>query len=260
MQKKLRYINRVILVTLLLSLGPLLVFASGKTVVGGDWRNANRESSNIAPKPAEHSDAVIQIYSARTFSWRGLFASHTWIATKNKNEQNYTVYQVIGWRGLWKLPVLSIQKDVPDRYWFGQRPTVIKSFYGAEAEKLIPKIEQAAASYPYKEKYILWPGPNSNTFTAFIARQIPELQLSLPSIAIGKDFLGKNKFFAKAPSGTGYQFSFYGIFGILLARDEGLEINIIGLVFGINPLKLSITLPGLGSFGLHLANSQTVYN
>jgi hypothetical protein len=34
----------------------------------------------------------------------------------------------------------------------------------------------------------MWPGPNSNTFTAAVLRAVPELAILLPPNAIGKDF------------------------------------------------------------------------
>jgi hypothetical protein len=42
---------------------------------------------------------------------------------------------------------------------------------------------------PYPNTYRPWPGPNSNTFLAHIARQVPELVIQLPSNAVGKDHL-----------------------------------------------------------------------
>ena len=215
-----------------------------------DYRTANRDSAHIAPDPRNTPEAVIQVYSARTFSWRGIFAVHTWIAVKAKDAQQYTVYQVIGWRLLMNLPPLSIETDIPDRNWFNQKPLVILDIRGKQAEELIPMIHQAALSYPYPNTYGYWPGPNSNTFTAYIARQVPDLHLMLPSDAIGKDFLSPTKIFTYAPSGTGYQLSLNGVFGITLAIQEGLEINLLGMVYGISPVNLTIKLPGLGDVKL----------
>jgi hypothetical protein len=118
---------------------------------------------------------------------------------------------------------------------------------GEIAEKAIVGIYQAVAKYNYPNRYTTWPGPNSNSFVAEIGRQVAELKLDMPSTAIGKDFLSNKLFFDKAPSGTGYQFSIYGLLGLTLAREEGLEINILSLNFGINPLKPKIKLPGIGS-------------
>jgi hypothetical protein len=64
-----------------------------------DWRTASRESAGIAPDPAATSEAVLQVYGARAWSWRGWFAIHTWISVKRTGETAYTVYDVVGWRG-----------------------------------------------------------------------------------------------------------------------------------------------------------------
>jgi hypothetical protein len=106
----------------------------------------------------------------------------------------------------------------------------------------------AIESYPYADKYVMWPGPNSNTFTAYVGRQVPELKLDLPSTAIGKDYLGDN-LIDITPGGSGYQFSLFGLLGLSLAVEEGVELNILGLNFGINPLKLQMKLPGVGTIG-----------
>lgn len=228
-------------------LGPLWLTFSGKIDFTADYRTANRESAHLAPSPLEAPEAIIQVYSARAFNWRGVFATHNWIAMKAKGASAYTVYQVVGWRLFWGKAPLVMDKDLPDRNWFDQKPVIILDIRGAKAEDLIPKIEAAAKAYPYPNHYEVWPGPNSNTFPAFIARQIPELGLTLPPTAIGKDFLGGTTIFAKAPSGTGYQLSLWGLFGILIAKQEGIEINFLGLVYGLRFSPFALILPGLGA-------------
>lgn len=210
------------------------------------YSTANRDSAHIAPLPDAEPQAIIQVYAARAFNWRGLFGSHSWIAVKPTHATSYTVYQVIGWLTYRGLPALSIIDDIPDRNWFNEQPTLLLDIRGKKAEALIPRIAEAAKSYPYADTYRLWPGPNSNTFPAYIARKIPELHLTLPADAIGKDFLPDQGWFAPAPSGTGYQFSLFGIFGILLAKEEGIEINLFGLVYGIRFSPFHILLPGIG--------------
>ncbi len=213
---------------------------------GQNWRTADRSSTGIAPDPAENKEAIIQVYSARAFNWRGPFAVHTWIASKPENAEIYTVYHVLGWRSWQNLPVVVSEEGIPDRSWYGQKPVIIRDIRGPKAELIIAKTRQAIASYPYQEKYLMWPGPNSNTFTAYIGRNVPELKLDLPPTAIGKDFLSNNQFIRNTPSGTGFQFSFFGILGFLISVQEGLEINILTLNFGINPYDLKLRLPGLG--------------
>ena len=154
-----------------------------------DWRTANRESAKIAPDPKTTNEAVLHVYGANAWGWRGWFAIHTWIAAKRTGETAYTVYDVVGWRGYHGQPVLRIAKDVPDRYWYGQKPRILKSFKGTGVDELIVAVNNAAEDYPWKDTYRAFPGPNSNTFTAWIAKQVPKLELNLPFSAIGSGYL-----------------------------------------------------------------------
>ena len=45
---------------------------------------------------------------------------------------------------------------------------------GAEAQGLIPRVQAAIAAYGYNHAgdYRVWPGPNSNTFTASVLRAV----------------------------------------------------------------------------------------
>ena len=104
-------------------------------------------------------------------------------------------------------------------------------------------------AYPYTHEYRLWPGPNSNTFTAYIVRQVPELRVELPAIAIGKDFLEGGRIAAVAPGGRGFQLSLFGFAGAIVGVEEGIEVNLLGLVFGVDPLGPAIKLPGIGRIG-----------
>ena len=230
--------------------GPLLMVACGKINLGQDWRTADRSPTGIAPDPDATREAVVQVYAARAINWRGIFAVHTWIATKPQGADGYIVHQVVGWRKWRNLPVVTSAPDHPDRSWFGNAPVVIAELRGDAATRAIPLIEQAVLNYPYEWEYALWPGPNSNTVTAHVGREVPELALDLPSTAIGKDFLTNGSLAESAPSGTGIQLSWYGMLGVLAARQEGLELNLLGLSFGIDVLRPAIKLPGVGRLGL----------
>jgi hypothetical protein len=98
------------------------------------------------------------------------------------------VYEVIGWRQYRGLPVVRIEKDLPDRYWFGERPRLLKEHRGDGVDSLITRVDSAARSYPWPTVYDAFPGPNSNTFVAWIGRQVPELGLDLPLSAIGSGY------------------------------------------------------------------------
>jgi hypothetical protein len=142
-----------------------------------------------APDPALHPDAVVQVYGADVWGVRGRFAIHTWIAVKGVNAERYTKYQVIGWRQRRGLPVVSISNDDPDGNWFGSEPVLLLDHRGAAAEDLIDGVHAAALSYPFADEYVMWPGPNSNSFTAWIGLEVPGLDLDLPAKAIGKSWM-----------------------------------------------------------------------
>ena len=144
--------------------------------------------------------------------------------------------------------VVASQTRQPDARWFGAAPQLLVEHRGAAAQAMIEHIEAAVARYPWGMTYRLWPGPNSNTFVAYVARQVPELGLDLPPTAIGKDYLGPTTFFANAPSGTGWQVSLLGLAGVTVAHEEGLEINLLGLGFGVDVNDARLRLPGFGTW------------
>ena len=228
----------------------LLLFAlmAGRSVIAQDWRTASTAPVGLAPDPAATPEAVVQVYGARTWGWRGNFGVHTWVAVKPEKATAYTVYEVIGWRLRWSDTVVAIHHRAADARWYGNAPELYSDKRGPEAEKLIPRIDAAARAYPYTREYSAWPGPNSNTFTAWITRAVPELETDLPPTAIGKDFLSNGPV-GSAPSGSGMQFYIAGLFALTASGVEGLELNLLGLTFGINPFDPSLKLPLVGRLG-----------
>jgi len=243
-------LGKLVLLLVLVLVGPVLALAGSSARLGQDWRTADRSSAAIAPAPSEALEAIVSVWAARAFNWRGLLAAHTWIATKTENASSYQVHHVVGWRGRWGGSVVVSSSDLPDRHWYGQPPHLVKELRGPDAAAAIPKILAAVESYPYAHKYRLWPGPNSNTFTAYVVRQVPELRVELPTIAIGKDYLGGGRVAAVAPGGRGFQLSLFGLAGALVGVEEGIEVNVLGLVFGVDPFGPALKLPGIGRIGL----------
>jgi len=222
-------------------------------VYGGQfdhWSRARWDSAGLAPDPATTPEAVVQVYAARAWGWKGVFAVHSWLVLKRAGAAEYDRYDVVGWGVHQGAPAIRRGMRTVDGYWAGNRPEILIEHRGPAAEALIPKLEAAIRTYPYPDQYRTWPGPNSNTFVANLARAVPELGLELPPTAVGKDYLINGVPFARTPSGTGYQFSLLGIVGLSIGRAEGLEVNVLGLTIGIDPLDLAIKLPGVGRLGL----------
>jgi hypothetical protein len=139
----------------------------------------------------------------------------------------------------------------PDGRWYGDTPRVLVDVRGAEAERLIPKTKAAIAAYQYNNAgdYRVWPGPNSNTFVAHILRAMPELGATLPANAVGKDFRPL-PYAGLTDSGTGVEATLWGLMGVKVGWVEGLEVNFLGLVAGLDIRHPAVKLPGFGRLGL----------
>lgn len=241
-----RIVGWLLLVVALMLIGPIMTLAFGNGSIRGDWRYATHRSTGLAPDPAKHPEPVVQAFASRTFGWRGAFAVHTWVAAKPANADRYTRYEVIGWYARGGGSGLSVTTTrAPDAEWYGAAPILLADLRGAAADAVIAKLPEVANAYA-ATSYSVWPGPNSNTFVAYLARHIPEMRLTLPSTAIGKDYLPFGDWIARTPSGTGYQISLGGVVGIAVAEDEGVEINVFGLVAGIDFRRPALKVPGIG--------------
>jgi hypothetical protein len=214
-----------------------------------DWRTASREPAGLAPDPMVTREAVVQVYAARAIRWRGNFGVHTWISVKPTGADRFTVHEVMGYQTRRTGNGVRSSQRAADMTWFGNRPWVVADVRGPGVDDVIDRIEAAVADYSFAGSYRLWPGPNSNTFTAEVLRAVPELRVELPALAVGKDYLGA-PFIARTPGGAGLQVNTFGVAGILVGWHEGIEVNLIGLTFGLNPARLSLKLPVIGNVGL----------
>jgi hypothetical protein len=213
------------------------------------WSQSRWDSAGVLGDPSATPEAVIQVYAARTWGWKGIFAVHSWIVIKAAGAASYDRYEVVGWGVNRGAPAVRKNRHAPDAYWAGNRPELLLDIRGPKAEQAIGRVEQAIADYPYPDRYVTWPGPNSNTFVAHIGRSAPELGLELPPTAVGKDFLDWGNMIASTPSGSGYQVSLLGLAGLSVGRQEGLELNILGLTLGVDPFDPAIKLPSIGRIG-----------
>lgn len=213
------------------------------------FRDASRDSVGIAPNVNELNEDIFIVYYARAFSWRGYFGIHPWLAWKRKDEKQYTVAQVTSWQLRGSKSTISVIKDLPDRKWFDSSPTELLQIRGEKAGSVISQVEELILTYPFANRYSVWPGPNSNTFVAYMLRNIDELKLDLPANAVGKDYFGYNQFISNTPSNTGFQLSAFGLLGFTAGVSEGVELNLLGLHFGLDLWTPALKLPIVGRLG-----------
>jgi hypothetical protein len=215
--------------------------------VGAGWRTADRSSVGYLPQAAQHPQAMVRIFAAQTVRWRGIFATHCWIVFKPADAASYTRYDYTAWGD-----PIRLNGFEPDGRWFGRVPEVVFAADGAAAAAMIPRMQAAIDDYAWRNQgdYRAWPGPNSNTFVAAVIGALPEIGAVLPPTAIGKDYPYDGHWLGWAPSRTGVRLTLAGYAGVTIAWVEGIEVNILGAVAGLDLRHPAIKLPGLGRFGI----------
>ncbi len=248
MLTRLRRRTIVMLAIFALFLAPILVRAAFYAL-GNEprsWRNADWSSTGALPPADQFKPARVIVFTGTTGGWKGIFAVHSWIVIKRENARDWTRYDVVGWGS----PV-RVNGWPADGRWFGNMPVAIADVSGPQADRLIAKVEAAVKQYRFSRNgdYRIWPGPNSNTFTAAVLRAVPELAVTLPPNAVGRDF--RDGFYAgRTDSGTGLELNLRGLAALKLGWIEGVEVNLLGLVAGLDLRHPGLKLPGFGRIGV----------
>lgn len=213
----------------------------------GSWRAADWSSSGVLPPAADRiEEAAIHVMAARTGGFKGAISVHSWIVVKKPGTQRYERYDKVGWGA----PVRRNGYDA-DAFWYSNRPWVVHSVTGTEAERLIPQVEAAITAYPYADVggYRIWPGPNSNSFVAHVLDTVPALGARLPPNATGRDYAPGLASFRVAPDWRDLHVTLGGLAGFALGARSGVELHFMGLVAGIDLARPALKVPALGRVG-----------
>ena len=210
------------------------------------YRDADWSSTGVLPPARQYEPARVVVFTGTTGAWKGVFSVHSWIVLTRAGAREWTRYDVVGWG----MP-LRTNGWPADGRWYGNIPVAIADGSGPDADGMSPKIEAAVRDYTYSRAgdYRIWPGPNSNSFTATVLRAVPELGVALPPNAVGRDFR-PGLYAGLTDSGTGVEVNLNGFAGIKLAWAEGLEVNLLGLVAGLDLRHPALKLPGFGRIGI----------
>jgi hypothetical protein len=172
------------------------------------------------------------------------FAHHTWIDVKEGDEAHWKRIEVIGASsGARREPILAVLAHC-DRRW-DRDVRVLRTITGESAQRIAPRIEAVAKELDakYRAGYDAWPGPNSNTLLAELARATPELSFVFHHNGVGKDYPGWFDAGWTA-SKTGVHVDTLPI-GFAAALDEGLEVHLLQLTFGVSFFPPRLELPFL---------------
>jgi hypothetical protein len=229
----------------------LILYGLLSVSVGAVIDSSKSTSLKTAPLPDQFDAPVVQVYAARTWGKKGMLAVHSWIVTKRHGANRYNRHEIVGWKLRWSSTALRSNhwRAYDQANWFGNEATLLVDHRGEGVEVMIDKIDAAIINYPYKDQYRLWPGPNSNTFIAYLGLAVPELSLDLPSTAVGKDYRPVHKLLGRSASGTGFQISLLGLASLSIGYEEGIEVSLLGINFEWDVFDGAIELPALGRIG-----------
>ena len=212
-----------------------------------DWWSADRSSAGLLKSAAETPQAALRVLSARVVSWRGVFATHSWLLVKEAGAPRWTRYDYTAWGA-----PIRIDGFAPDGRWFGAAPDVVFAADGEAAARAIPKIRAAIAAYPYRKvgDYRVFPGPNSNTFIAAALAAAPELGARLPATAIRRDYPHDGRWLAFTGEGAAVRLG--GLFGAYVGAG-GVELTLFGATAAVDFRRPALELPGFGRIGMKAA-------
>lgn len=127
----------------------------------------------------------------------------------------------------------------------GGGPSVVERQWYADDARALIKVLHASPLYPNRNVYRAWPGPNSNTYVAWVLREAG-IAADLDPKAIGKDWRGWIGA-GTTTTGSGVQVS-TPVVGFKLGALDGLEVSVLCLTFGFKPSPPALKTP-LGSLG-----------
>src|SRR5713101_8836549 len=103
-----------------------------------------------------------------------------------------------------------------------------------------------SAEYPYRRRYLAWPGPNSNTYVAWVLRRAG-VAADLDPRGIGKDYLGLAGV-AISTTGTGVQAE-SSLLGLKVGLRDGVEVHFLYFTFGLDAVRPAVKTP-FGRLGM----------
>jgi hypothetical protein len=119
----------------------------------------------------------------------GIIAVHLWFTVADPRSGRYDRWEV------WQTPNaggmscghLHCNLQAPDGGVGGGATRIGAEWTGEDALNICSVLSRAAEEYPYRDHYCAWPGPNSNTFAAWVLRRAG-VTFHVPWRAHGKNY------------------------------------------------------------------------
>lgn len=210
---------------------------------------------------------IVQLHGRRSYVFDAI-AVHPWFVAWDPVAGRWETWDVYAMRGPGRerdvstVTLTSVDgKEFPyevidervgyiDRYAGGPYApatgVLLGEWTGAEARRILDVL-QRPDDYPYVDTYHLWPGPNSNTYAAWVMREAG-VSIDLHPMQVGKDYLGLWGFGAWLTSTwSGVQVE-TPIVGAKVGLLDGIEVHVLALTLGVDTWPPALKTP-FGRFG-----------
>jgi hypothetical protein len=196
----------------------------------------------FSPLPAAPTEPLVQLRCAPLPGALGSIAEHHWFLEFDPEDGRWHRWE------LWQLANVGgtswghVHKDLirAEAGLNGYPPRVVAEWRGQAARDLRAAIADSAA-YPHRDRYLAWPGPNSNTYIAWVLRR-SGAPADLGPLRIGMDYLGPQGGVAFSTTGTGVQAE-TPVLGARVGPQEGAEVHFLCFTFGIDTWPPAIKTP-----------------
>jgi hypothetical protein len=194
-----------------------------------------------APPSPPSDELVVQLRSAALSGPLGTLARHHYFVAFDPaagRPHRWDLWQYANSGGAsWG----HVHRDLldPDADLGGGPPRVECAWQGDEARALLAALGRSA-EYPYRGGYVALPGPNCNTYVAWVLRQAGA-SFDLDPRALGKDYLG--------PVGAGTTTTSSGVqaestlVGAKLGLRDGAEMHLLTFTCGLDVWPPAIKTP-----------------
>ncbi len=199
----------------------------------------------FTPHTAIPNEPVAQLCYGPLARPADAIAVHHWFLTFDPAEGRWHRWEI--WQDADVRPPCwgHVHEDLlaPDE-WNGGPMRTHREWRGHEARAIMAALARSG-EYPDRDKYLAWPGPNSNTYPAWVLRQAG-VSAELGPLGIGRDYLGR--FGAGlTTTRTGVQAE-TSLLGAKVGLLDGAELHFLYFTFGIDLGCPALKTP-FGRFG-----------
>ncbi len=144
---------------------------------------------------------------------------------------------------------LTAEEAREDTRW-ESRVLVHEVIVGPKAQSIIQQLRIQTKAYPFSkmEDYVVWPGPNSNTYVDHMSRAVDDFDFSLSHNCVGKNYQG-TFYIGPSTTGLGAQIETAYI-GLQVGLIEGFELHLLGSTLGVGTWPLALKIPLLPEISL----------